>query len=288
MRQRRAARRSVALCVLVTLILVAAPVRAGSEIDPEVDDHPDFSDGRIDLLAAWFEPALGGTRLTIKMAAANSPPVNHVYYAYFELDGQAHVAALGIDDDSDVRSIFFAPDLGSITSIRSPADFRDDMTGMSFKAGEPAYITGVIPWGVVPGVEPGNTFDDLAAGTAIVQDGDWDDLDSREASRDYTLTRLPPSAVVSKYAGAFGLALAAATAGALGAFYYQRRRGPRAPAASPGAIAVPVARDEPTRAQAGARDDVAQPDPRAAADPAPAPAARPRLRGGRFGLRPPE
>ena len=224
------------ILVGLLLALLSPGALAGDEDDPEVDDARDFRDPSLDLLAAWFSPDPGGVRLTIKVAELDDELADHVYFASFTLHGERHIAAVGFDEDEDLHGHVGAPPTSPL--IRGIETFDDNLVDLGFRTGSPGYVTAIIPYGEIDGLEPGAVLVDIVGGTSLYhrERGVWEaNVDVRGTDRTYTVQRVLLTPEATKWIAGGGLALALAGLGVVGLVVVKRRR-----AAAPAPVSVPI------------------------------------------------
>jgi hypothetical protein len=163
---------------LVLALLALAPLAsAGTEDEPEIVDPSDQEWTPTDLLAAWFTAEEGGVRFHVKTMDGSMPEryPGHVYWVSFRVDATPVDAAVGFGDDGRMRG-----HLGAFPwEARAPRSFDKAANGgvvdLKAERGRPSTWSGVIPWGAVPGLEPGAMLVDLTAGTSYHDEtrGEW-------------------------------------------------------------------------------------------------------------------
>jgi hypothetical protein len=219
--------------IAILAMLVVSPIAsAGSEANPEVDDSPDVSRGSLDLLSVWFENTWSGVRFTVKLRSLDTIAPGYEYLAGFEVHGDAYWATVALDADGRARSIVASP--GWRREHPTPDTFPDTLRDVEVRRGAPGYVSATIPWGVVPGFEPGVVLTDLAGATDDGVQGGKDHVDLRRTESAFVTARDAPTAAV---AGAAALGLAAVAG--VGAWAWRRgrpsgRRGDAAPARAEG------------------------------------------------------
>ena len=218
------------------VLLLAPTALAGDEADPEVDDARDLREPGLDLLSAWFGADPDGVRFTIKVAGLDeSEAADHLYFITFTMHGAQYVAAIGYDDEGRLRG--HAGDVASLRRARGIETLPVNLDALEARPGAPAYLTAVIPWGGLDGLEPRTVLVDIAAGTSLYhrERGAWDrSVDARGTDRTYATTRVlvPPGWGPWLAAGGAGLVLAAG--GGVAAYVMLRAK------AAPPPVRVPV------------------------------------------------
>ena len=226
------------LALALTVLLLAPMARAGDEADPEVDDARDLRDASLDLLSAWFTADPAGVRFTIKLAGLGDDLADHLYFITFTMHGARYVAAVGYDGDGGLHG--HAGESRVLRTARGIETFPHNLADVEVDRGVPGYVTAVIPWGALDGLEPDVVLVDIAAGTSLYHRdrGAWEpSVDARGTDRTYATKRvlLTPGAGAWLAAGAVGVVLA----GAGGATWYVLARG-RRPSDAPAPVRVPV------------------------------------------------
>lgn len=231
--------------VLSILVLLGLPfAQAGTEADPEVDDLPDQDTKSLDLLAAWLENTWSGVRFTVKVAELKGIPAEKAYYVGFDVDGARHVGYIEFDKEGKAHTIFAKP--GFAKQFPNRESYPDTLRDVDVEIGAPGYVTAIIPWGAVTGLEPGAAVADIYAGTDNpLASGDFTDI--RFTERTFVLERAFPW--VGALATAGGVLVVAALATAL--VVARRRRA--SPPAPPPARAMPPSEAEPALAHEDSR-----------------------------------
>lgn len=215
------ARGAVLALALLLLVPLAA---AGSEASPEVSDGRDQSKATIDLLALWVESDRDGVRFTMKLATVDESPRGLTYAMGFVVnDGSRRVASIVFDEEgrphSIVERVGYGPDYPTLDS------YPDTVEDVTVRAGSPGYVSGLVPWGASPGLQPGATMQVLYALTddGRTSDGrDYVDIGGSEARVVLERPPLAPGIVAAYVAG--GLLAAGALVGVAVAFVVRRRR----------------------------------------------------------------
>lgn len=224
--------------LLIVLALLAPTAQAGEESDPEVDDARDLRDASLDLLAAWFSADPGGVRFTIKVAALQGDVADHLYFMSFTLHGEQYLATAGYDGDGELRGHVGNPP--TTRDIRGIETFEENVADLEARLGKPGYVTGVIPWNALDGLEPGVVLVDIAAGTSLYHRdrGVWEGgIDTRGTDRTYTTERVLLKPGLAKWLAVGGVGLVA-LAGAGGTAFVIAKR--RAAGSGPPPVTVPV------------------------------------------------
>lgn len=234
------------LGIVLTVLLLAPAAEAGDESDPEVDDARDLRDPSLDLLSAWFSADPKGVRFTIKLAGLEDDLADHLYFMSFTLHGARYLAVVGYDDQGDVHGHVGDPPRGA-RSQGGIETLEDNLLSPEIREGTPGYVTAVIPWNGIDGLEPNVVLLDIAAGTSMydrARDTLEGSVDTRGTDRTYTTQRvlLPPGAGPWVAVGAAAVVLAGA-GGAVAYLVARKRRSPSVPAP----IAVSVQGPAPPR-----------------------------------------
>lgn len=208
--------------LLLAALAVAPAAWAGTELAPDVDDHPDQADPRLDLLAAWFEDEPGGVRFTVKVGAIEENATDIFYLVSFDMVGASRLAAVTVDAEGEVLT-YLGPQ-GPGRNGEPPEGIANGaLDRPSIRAGSPGYATAILP------LEPGTALGNLSAGVSEYQRerGRWADVDFRATENTHVVARtLVPSTVganvwiILAIAGVFAL-------GAAGGAWIGVRRGRR-------------------------------------------------------------
>lgn len=244
-RVRRGLQRGIVLTALLALLAPGAV--AGDEDDPEVDDARDFRDASLDLLAAWFSPDPSGVRLTIKVAELDEDLEDHVYFASFTLHGERHLAAVGFDGDGGLHGHVGPPP--SSPTVRGIETFDDNLADLRVRTGAPGYVSAVIPYDEIDGLEPGAVLVDIVGGTSLYHRdrGIWEsNVDVRGTDRTYTVQRVLLDPVATRWIVGGSAVLALAGLGVVGLVVVKRRR-PSAPPSAPVPVQAPPPPPPPPR-----------------------------------------
>lgn len=268
------------LVLLVALLsLHALPgAAAGTEAEPEVRDPSGDASPAYDLEVAWFEATRDGVRFTLRIQQAAQPQRDVLYYAAFTVEGKRWLAGVGYDDDGRLHTYLGAPNVG--VGGQGPEMFANGgLEQARHQPGRPTYISAVVPYDSIDGLDSGARMENLSAGVdRVVRGRTWlvEDLQNTDSS--YTVEAVGLAALLPRAregaGGAApvmlgGLAVAAAVAG--GAYAYARRSGrldeapPAAP--TPGAAAAQTDRADPAEKDAPGAAADARPDARADAPP---------------------
>lgn len=243
------------------VLLLAPTAHAGDEDDPEVDDARDLRDASLDLLSAWFSPDPDGVRFTIKVAELDEDDAaDHLYFIAFTMHGAKYLAGIGYDGDGDLHG--HAGDATSLRNARGIETFDDNLDDLDAQGGAPGYLSAVIPWGALDGLEPDVVLVDIAAGTSLFhrERGAWEpSVDARGTDRTYAAKRVLVRPGWAPWLAVGAVAVVLAGAGGAVAFLVAKKK-----RAAPAPVRVPV---------------------QAAAPPPSAPREPPKPR---FSLRPPE
>lgn len=155
----------VAFLLAFGLLVLSPPLAwAGTESSPEMQDASKDTSGSVasDLLAVWLEATPRGVRVHVKTADVAA---DHVYAILFTVGGRPYLAAIGLDGRGGLD--------GHVGTARSgewgpggwerAANGRLVDLGMTNPGPRPTQLRGTIPWGEVPGLEPGATLTRLSA-----------------------------------------------------------------------------------------------------------------------------
>jgi hypothetical protein len=160
--------RALPLLAAALLLLVAAPTAfAGTEDDPDVVDPADKQDPAADLRSAWLEHDARGIRFTVKVTSAGAQLRDHLYFVAFRARGESVFAAAGFTGAGDLRGYLGSPTDASWGRGGFETVANGGLLDVGFLPGTPAYVTAVVPWGSVEGLEPGVTVVDIRAGTTL-------------------------------------------------------------------------------------------------------------------------
>lgn len=219
-------RRRPTRALLLALVLLAPVAAAGTESDPEVDDHRDQDTPSLDLLSAWLEDDPRGLRFTIKLQGLQGSEKDQLHFLYFRLDGKTYLAGIGTDRDGRAHP-YFGPNNLNGNDIEGAETFPDvSLKGIDVRTGSPAYVSAIIPWDAAPGFEPGAILTDIGAGTAVYlrSRGSWSDEDFRSDDKAYSLERalVPGGAEAALPWVVGGATMLVVSAGAFA--YYVRER----------------------------------------------------------------
>lgn len=144
------------LLAVIGLLLLPS-VSAGSESAPEFVSTSAKRDGEGDLLAAWFEHADRGMRVTFKVARLAGGEENVAYFASFRVDGATESAGIGYDANGRLHT-----DSGANPSGWGRGTLDEAMIVESVRRGSPGYLTLIVPWGT-HGLQEGDTVTPVAA-----------------------------------------------------------------------------------------------------------------------------
>lgn len=140
--------------VVLALLLGAPLAAAGSEARPEVTDGADVPRRSADILALWLEDDPRGVRFTFKLAEIPGPVPRQLYEIGFSIDGRGESVAVGWDRDGRLHSSVDTPNgWGAM-----PSRLDDALLDERAQLGAPAYVSAIIPWGAIDGLEPGSTL----------------------------------------------------------------------------------------------------------------------------------
>lgn len=199
---------------------------AGTEAQPEVSDRADQAAARVDILGAWVENEPDGVRFTVKVRGFERLSEEVAFGIGFTVGGDARrIALILLDEAGGTHTIVDRVGFGD--RYGGADEWPNNVRHVTVTRGAPAYVSGVIPWGAVPGFEPGNTMTILYAITddETTPTGGRDHVDIAESGRTFPLEARGARATVAVWAPPLALAAAVLVGGAAGFVLWRRQRG---------------------------------------------------------------
>ena len=209
----------------LALLAVVMPVAAGgTEGQPEVTDRADQTAARVDILAAWVENEPEGVRFTVKVRGFERLTEEVAFGIGFTVAGDTRrIALVLIDEAGGTHTIVDRVGFGD--RYDGADEWPNNLRHVTIARGAPAYVSAVIPWGSVPGFEPGNTMNILYAITddETTPTGGRDHVDIAESGRSFAL-RASSTSGVAAWAPPIALGVAVVVGGAAGFVLWRRQR----------------------------------------------------------------
>lgn len=163
--------------LLAALLLLAPLALAGTPEEPEVADPPDQRDSSLDLLAAWLEAEEDGLRLHVRTVDGSRPAEypDRLYWVQFRVGGADAFAAVGYGLDGVLRGHLGPSDGPAWARGGFERVANGGVVSLRADLGRPSTFSGVVPWGAVPGLQPGAEVTRIGAGTTLYDrtSGEW-------------------------------------------------------------------------------------------------------------------